>query len=384
MFPTVSHFIYYLTGANIPLPFNTFGVFVALAFVTAYWAFTKELKRKEALGILHPWKREVTVGEPVSMVALAANAFFGFLIGYKIIYAIINYKLFVEDAQTVLLSTKGSLLGGLFVAAVFAYWDYKEKEKAKLPKPKVVTVTVHPHELMSNMVVWAAIWGFLGAKIFDNLEHWDTFIKDPIGGLLSFSGLTFYGGLICGGAAVLYIAHKHGIKVLHMLDVGGPGMMLAYSVGRIGCHLSGDGDWGIPNLNPKPFSWLPDWLWAYTYPNNVAMEGDRIKDCVGKYCFELSQPVYPTPIYEVIMAFILFLILWKIRKKIKLPGMLFGIYLMLNGLERFFIELIRVNSKYTVAGISFTQAELISSILFIGGLILVVYSIKNKEKHANY
>jgi phosphatidylglycerol:prolipoprotein diacylglycerol transferase len=384
MFPTVSHFISYLTGLNIPLPFNTFGVFVALAFAAAYWAFTKELKRKEALGILHPWKKTITVGEPAAPLDLAFNALFGFLIGYKLVYAVINYKLFVEDAQTVLLSLKGNIFGGIALAALFVYWDYHEKQKAKLAKPKQVVVTVHPYELMSNIVVWAAVWGFLGAKIFDNLEHWNTFVDDPIAGLLSFSGLTFYGGLICGGAAVLYIAHKNGIKVLHMLDVGGPGMMLAYSVGRIGCHLAGDGDWGIVNLNPKPFSWLPDWLWAYTYPNNVAMEGSRIANCVGKYCKELSQPVYPTPIYEVMIAFILFLILWKIRKQIKLPGMMFGIYLMLNGLERFSIELIRVNSKYTVAGVPFTQAELISSILFVAGLVLVSYSIKNKEKLATY
>lgn len=384
MFPTVSHFIHYLTGLNIPLPFNTFGVFVALAFVAAYWAFTKELKRKEALGILQPWQRTIIVGEPASTIELISNAFFGFIIGYKLIYAFVNYKLFVEDAQTVLLSLKGNVIGGLALAAIFVYWDYKEKEKTKLAKPKKVQVTVHPHELMSTVVVWAAVWGFLGAKIFDNLEHWDTFIKDPIGGLLSFSGLTFYGGLICGGAAVLYIAHKHGIKVLHMLDVGGPGMMLAYSVGRIGCHLAGDGDWGIANPHPKPFTWLPDWLWAYTYPNNVANEGVPIKDCIGKYCNELAAPVYPTPLYEVIMAFILFLILWKIRKQIHIPGMMFGIYLMLNGLERFFIELIRVNSKYTVAGVPFTQAELISSLLFIAGVILVSYSIRNKEKLADY
>lgn len=384
MFPTVSHFLNYLFGIDVPLPFNTFGVFVALAFVAGYWAFSKELQRKEALGILKPTKRTVTIGEPASFMELASNAFFGFIIGYKLIYALLNYKLFVNDAQTVILSLKGNVLGGLALAALFTYWDYKEKEKAKLPKPKTVEVTVHPHELMSNLIVWAAVWGFLGAKIFDNLEHWDTFIQDPIGGLLSFSGLTFYGGLICGGAAVLYIAYKNGIKPLHMLDVGGPGMMLAYSVGRIGCHLSGDGDWGIPNLNPKPFTWLPDWLWAYTYPNNVANEGNPIAGCVGKYCNELAQPVYPTPIYEVVLAFIIFLILWNIRKKINLPGMMFGIYLIFNGLERFFIELIRVNSKYTVAGIPFTQAELISSILFISGCILVGYSIKNKEKHANY
>ena len=139
-----------------------------------------------------------------------------------------------------------------------------------------------------------------------------------------------------------------------------------------------------PNLNPKPFTWLPDWLWAYTYPNNVANEGNQIAGCVGKYCNELAQPVYPTPIYEVMLAFIIFLILWNIRKKINMPGMMFGIYLIFNGLERFFIELIRVNSKYTVAGIPFTQAELISSILFISGCILVGYSIKNKEKDINY
>lgn len=384
MFPTVSHFLEYLFGIDVPLPFNTFGVFVALAFVAAYWAFSKELQRKEALGILKPITKKVVVGKPSTTLELVSNAFFGFVIGYKLSYALLNYQLFVNDAQTILLSLKGNIFGGLALAALFAYWEYTEKEKGKLPTPKTVDVKVHPYQLMGNMVVWAAFWGFLGAKIFDNLEHWDSFIQDPIGGLLSFSGLTFYGGLICGGAAVLYIARKNGIKPLHMLDVGGPGMMLAYSVGRIGCHLSGDGDWGIVNLNPKPFSWLPDWLWAYTYPNNVAMEGSPIPGCVGKFCNELPLPVYPTPIYEVILAFIIFLFLWKIRKKNNLPGIMFGIYLMFNGLERFFIELIRVNSKYNVAGISFTQAELISSILFVCGVFLVVYALKNKEKHANY
>ena len=384
MFPTVSHFLEYLFGIQVPLPFNTFGVFVALAFIAGYWAFTQEFKRKEALGILHPIKKTLTIGKPATTTELAYNGVFGFLIGYKLVYALLNYQLFVSDAQTVLLSLKGNILGGLFFAGLFAYWDYKEKNARKLPKPKTVEVTQHPYELMGTLIVWAAIWGFLGAKVFDNLEHWDSFVKDPIGSLLSFSGLTFYGGLICGGAAVLYIARKNNVKVLHMLDIGGPGMMLAYSVGRIGCHMSGDGDWGIANLNAKPISWLPDWLWAYTYPNNVANEGNPIAGCVGRFCNELPQPVYPTPIYEVIVCFILFLILWKIRDRIKSPGMMFGIYLMLNGLERFFIELIRVNTKYNVAGIQFTQAELISSILFLSGLGLVLYSYQNKEKLANY
>lgn len=384
MFPTVSHFLEYLFGIQVPLPFNTFGVFVALAFVAGYWAFSQEAKRKEALGILHAVKKSMVVGKPASTNDLILNGIFGFLIGYKLVYALLNYQLFVNDAQTVLLSMQGNFFGGLFFAGLFAYWDYKEKNANKLVKPKTIEVVQHPHELMGTLIVWAAVWGFLGAKIFDNLEHWDTFVKDPIGSLLSFSGLTFYGGLICGGAAVLYIARKNGIKPLHMLDIGGPGMMLAYSVGRIGCHMSGDGDWGIVNVHPKPFSWLPDWLWGYTYPNNVANEGEQIAGCVGRFCQELPMPVYPTPIYETIVCFILFLILWRIRHQVKLPGMLFGIYLMMNGLERFFVELIRVNTKYNVAGIQFTQAELISMILFLSGLALVINAVKNKEKLANY
>ena len=384
MFPTVSHFIEYLFGVQIPLPFNTFGVFVALAFVAGYWAFTKELKRKEAQGLLHPVKKTILIGQPATTSEMVSNAIFGFLIGYKLVYALINYQLFVSDAQTVLLSLKGNLLGGLFFAGLFVYWDYKEKGKHQLAQPKKVVVTEHPYQLMGHLIVWAAVWGFLGAKIFDNLEHWDTFIQDPIGGLLSFSGLTFYGGLLCGGAAVIIIARKNGIKPLHMLDVGSPGMMLAYCVGRIGCQMSGDGDWGIVNTSPKPVSWMPDWLWASTYPNNVANEGVPIPGCVGRFCNELPLPVFPTPVYEVIACFILFLILWRIRPYIKVPGMMFGIYLMLNGMERFFIELIRVNSKYNVAGIQFTQAELISSILFITGLAFVLYTHKNREKLAAY
>ncbi len=382
MFPTVSHFLEYLFGINLPLPFNTFGVFVALAFVAGYWAFTEELKRKEKLGILHPITKTFIIGKQATISELLLNGLFGFIIGYKLVYALLNYKLFVSDAQLVLLSTKGNLLGGLFFAALFAYWDYKEKDKYKLDKPKETQVKVHPYQLMSNLIVWAAVWGFLGAKFFDNLEYWDDFVQHPIDRLLSFSGLTFYGGLICGGAAVLIIAKRNGIKPLHMLDVGGPGMMLAYAVGRIGCHMAGDGDWGIVNPNPKPFSWLPDWLWSYKFPNNVVGEGIPIPGCVGKFCAELPQGVYPTPIYEVIICLILFAFLWSIRHKIKAPGLMFGIYMILNGIERFCIELIRVNSKYHVFGLSFTQAEMISSILVVGGIVLCIYSLRNKNKFA--
>jgi len=215
----------------------------------------------------------------------------------------------------------------------------------------------------------AAIAGILGAKLFHNLENLDDLLADPVGALLSFSGLTFYGGLICGSLAVLYYTRSKGIATVHLLDAAGPALMLAYGVGRIGCQVAGDGDWGIYNELPQP-DWLlfaPEWVWAYDYPNNV----------LG---IELPAKVFPTPLYEAVLCIAMFGVLWFLRKRIQVAGVIFSIYLILNGVERFFIEKIRVNEMYTIMNWEITQAEIISTGLVALGIWGIWYSRKRAAR----
>ena len=382
MYPNISYLLNDLFGINIPLPIQTFGFFVAIAFLLSSWTLSLELKRKEKEGLIKPTKRKKIIGKKVSPQELIVQGIVGFLVGYKLLYAGLNYSDFVNNPQGMILSTEGHFLGGLLGAFINAYMKYREVKKEELDTPKTITETVHPFQLVGNITMIAAVSGIIGAKLFHNLENIDEFLADPIGQLLSFSGLTFYGGLICGAVAVIYYAKKYGIHYKIISDAAAPGLMLAYGIGRMGCHFSGDGDWGINNLAPKPewMSFLPDWTWAYTYPNNVINAGVPIEGCIGNYCNELMYPVYPTPLYEIVIALGLFAFLWSIRKRISVPGVLFGIYMIVNGLERFFIEKIRINTNYIIFGKEITQAEIISFALIITGLIIVFRLLKGQRK----
>jgi phosphatidylglycerol:prolipoprotein diacylglycerol transferase len=400
---------------------NSFGFFVALAFIAAAVALTSELKRKSKSGLLQYEEAKITVGNPATPLELFLNFLIGFLLGYKIIGAFLSNSPLAANPQDYIFSLEGNWLVGIGLGLLFAWLKWSEKNKQKLPKPEQRTIRIWPHDRVGDLVIMAAIFGFLGAKIFHNLENWNELMRDPVGSLLSFSGLTFYGGLICAAIAITVYARKHGIAFWHLADSVAPALMLAYAVGRIGCQVSGDGDWGIlnsayvsttegkaiaanagafnaavsqhagyyaqefgsiENIHQAAFkgpSFLPEWMVAYTYPHNVINAGAQLPDCTGQYCAYLPVPVYPTPFYEIIACSILFLILWAMRKRVRVPGKIFAVYLIFNGVERFFIEKIRVNTKYDIFGFHPTQAEIISFLLVLAGAVLLVL-LKKKER----
>ena len=327
------------------------------------------------------------VGKPATIPELLVNFLLGFLFGYKII------GLFVSNSdsltpQEFIFSSKGNMAIGLILGFVFAGLKYYEKNKQKLAHPEERKIRIWPHDRVGDITIFAAIFGFLGAKIFDILESPSDFMesirelrngRQDVGKLI-FSGLTWYGGLICAAIAIWVYARKHRIGFWHLNDAAAPALMFSYGLGRIGCQVAGDGDWGINNTAPKPISWMPDWIWSYTYPHNVIDKGEHMIGCAGQYCSELAIPVFPTPFYETVTCLLLFALLWSVRKRFTIPGTLFSFYLILNGVERFFIEKIRVNATYTIFGFHPTQAELISSGLIITGAISWYLLTKNAKK----
>ncbi len=384
MYPTISHLLFDLFGINIPLPIQTFGFWVAIAFLAASYIISIELKRKEKEGYITATTIKEIIGRRLSLYEISSSLITGFFLGYKVIEAVFHYSDLVGNPQDFILSTRGNLMGGIVIASLSIYLKWNDNKKTRLAIPKEIEKTVHPFELVGNMTMIAAVSGIIGAKIFHNLENLDAFLADPIGQLISFSGLTFYGGLIAGAISVIWYTKSYKINTRHLIDATAPALMLAYGIGRIGCQMSGDGDWGINNLAPKPewMAFLPDWMWSYTFPHNVINAGIPIEGCTGKFCMELANPVWPTAFYEVVMSLIIFGILWGIRKHIKVPGILFFIYLVFNGIERFFIEKVRINTEYNILG-GITQAEIISFCLVLIGLLGYIVLYTNNKKTIN-
>lgn len=224
------------------------------------------------------------------------------------------------------------------------------------------------HQVVGDLVAITLLAGILGARCFDILDHLREFAADPAALIFSRRGFSIYGGLIFGVAAGVWFLRRRSIPIKPMLDGVAPTLLLGYAIGRIGCQISGDGDWGIAaNLALKP-DWLPTWFWAQTYQGNI----------VG---ITIPPPgVYPTPIYESLAALLMFSMLQRWSKYAPPLGSVFALYLLGAGFERLLIEKIRINPRLDFVGVAFTQAELISVCLILGGMGVLVAALPRRRR----
>jgi phosphatidylglycerol:prolipoprotein diacylglycerol transferase len=190
--------------------------------------------------------------------------------------------------------------------------------------------------------------GIVGAKLYHVLESPTDFFAHPWGELFSQFGFAWFGGLLAGFGAFVWLARRQGIPLVTMMDAGSPAAALGYGIGRIGCFLSGDGDYGVPTSLP----------WGMSFPNGLVPTTDR---------------VHPTPIYELIAACVIAWVLWHIgAKQITAAakasaGIVFAAYLVLTGIARFLVEFIRINPR-SFFGLTNAQAASLASIAV--GIIL--------------
>lgn len=198
-------------------------------------------------------------------------------------------------------------------------------------------------EHASTIVMAAAIGGIVGAKIYSALLDGQISFRE----IFSTSGLVWYGGLIGGCLAVIIVVVRSPNPFLPTIDIIGPTVVLGYGIGRIGCFLAGDGDYGPPSDVP----------WAMAFPNGTV---------------PTDVPVHPTPIYETLLSFAFFGILWSQRRKLEgMPGVTFGASLIALGVERFIAEFWRITPQ--VLG-WMTAAQLISIAALIIGTSLILWA----------
>lgn len=250
----------------------------------------------------------------------------------------------------------GLMLGISFIVA--SYLLSKEFKRKKLPENAAVNITFI-----------ALIGGVIGAKLLYIIEEWKSISMLPSGklfsseGLFSPAGLTWYGGLILATFLIYLYTRSKKIPFLKVCDTAAPGLAIGYGIARIGCHLSGDGDYGMPVSEFA--SWVP-WGTDYskgTLPPSVAFRGTDIAQKFGGVVPD-NTLCHPTPIYEFILGLIIFALLWHYRKKFKIDGKLFFLYLILTGIARFLIEFIRLNPRI-LFGLS--EAQVISVIFVLIG-----------------
>ncbi len=197
--------------------------------------------------------------------------------------------------------------------------------------------------LAYDITLYAYVGGWAGARLFLIPTGWEYFTKDPVGFLLSSSGWVWYGGVIGGVVAAWLLARERHIAFLLFADITAPALAMGLAIGRIGCQLAGDGDYGVATDLP----------WGMSYPNGVVPTTER---------------VHPAPVYEMLACFGICAYLWHRRRSGSRTGDLFGRYLILSASTRFLIEFVRRNPTWLVG---LTTAQWMSVGAAVLGVILL-------------
>src|SRR3954469_14434293 len=222
---------------------------------------------------------------------------------------------------------------GLFFALNFVAWGALVGRRLRaLGKPV---------DWAYEMVAAALVGGLIGARGYWLVQKHESF---SVGSVLGGSGLIWYGGLLGGVAFVLLWARRRDFLSLALVDMAAPGLALGYAIGRIGCQVSGDGDYGKAGDGP----------WAMGYPHGTVPTAPGVT-------------VHPTPIYETLTMGLVAWVLWQLRDSVR-PGVLFALYLVAGGLERFLVEFIRRNSD---VALGLTAAQLESLVMLVAGAVWV-------------
>lgn len=205
--------------------------------------------------------------------------------------------------------------------------------------------TGRPPDWAYEMTFAALAGGLIGARLYFLIDNYDAVKGDLLGNIFSGSGLTWYGGAAGGAIGVLLWAWWRKTANLYLADAAAPALAAGYAVGRIGCQLSGDGDYGKPWDGP----------WAMGYPDGVVPTPPGVT-------------VHPTPVYETLTMLVVAWVLWRLRDRFRL-GILLAIYLMLAGAERFLVEFLRTNERI---GLGLTAAQFESLAVIAAGAIWVL------------
>lgn len=198
-----------------------------------------------------------------------------------------------------------------------------------------------PVDWSYEIVFAALLGGLVGSRLYYLFQHSDQFSEDPLGSLFGGTGLVWYGGVIGGAIGVILWARRRGMLNLGLLDLCAPPLALGYVIGRIGCQVSGDGDYGKESDLP----------WAMGYPD-------------GTVPTDPGVTVHPTPIYESLAMGLAAWLLWRYRDRVR-PGVLFAWYLVASGIERFLVEFVRRNEE---AALGLTTPQFESLAILAAGL----------------